>query len=355
MTCKVDKMFCTAPFELLMFGNGGQNWICCPAWLPVSVGKTIKGSLSADWNSSAAQQIRSSIHDGTFSLCKPTCPHLTKKSGFVKKVSEIQDPALRMYIEEKTTMLPSGPKKIYFSHDRTCNLACPSCRNGFIRANEKEQHRLEVLQNDALSSFSQSIEELYVSGDGDPFSSPTLNKLLVELDPEKYPNLKLIHLHTNAQMWNEENWKKLSHIHFLVKSAHISIDAATSATYRINRPGGSFKRLMRNLEFIKDIRAKIHISFVVQQNNYSEMKEFARLGREILDFNVIFTHIDNWGNLSSAEYIKRAVHQASHPEHHLLVEVLQDPVFNDPRIDLGNLTHLSSYTPSHHALSLDFL
>ena len=39
-----------------------------------------------------------------------------------------------------------------------------------------------------------------------------------------------------------------------IKHAHISVDAAHPDTYAINRRGGSFAKLLENLEFISSLR-----------------------------------------------------------------------------------------------------
>jgi hypothetical protein len=56
---------------------------------------------------------------------------------------------------------------------------------------------------------------------------------------EDMPNLKMIHLHTNAQLWTSKLWETIHEdIRSLITEAEISIDAASSETYSINRRGG---------------------------------------------------------------------------------------------------------------------
>ena len=113
------------------------------------------------------------------------------------------------------------------------------------------------------------------------------------------PCLKRLHIHTNAQLWAPEMWKTIpDEIQQMVKTAEISIDAASSQTDFINRRGGSFERLLENLEFISPFHESIPmeligISMVVQENNFREMPDFIRLGKRF-GFGVYFCKLVEW-------------------------------------------------------------
>lgn len=49
----------------------------------------------------------------------------------------------------------------------------------------------------------------------------------------------------------------------------------------------------------------------------------------------------NWGTFMPREYEQKAVHLPDHPEHSKLLSILANPAFNDPTIDVGNLTYLT--------------
>jgi hypothetical protein len=79
---------------------------------------------------------------------------------------------------------------------------------------------------------------------------------------------------------------------------------------------------------------------VVQENNFMEMPEFTRLGKR-LDFDtVFFGQLINWGTYSDEEFRRRAIHLRSHPRHSALVELLNEEIFRDPIVHLGNLADL---------------
>jgi hypothetical protein len=84
----------------------------------------------------------------------------------------------------------------------------------------------------------------------------------------------------------------------------------------------------------------VHISMVVQANNFREMPDFVRLGRRFGFDMVYFGRIRNWGTFTAEEYRARAVHLPDHPEHAELLELVKDPIFMEAPAFLGNLSEL---------------
>jgi len=157
----------------------------------------------------------------------------------------------------------------------------------------------------------------------------------------------MIYLHTNGQLWTPKIWDTIPvEIQNLVKGTEISIDAARAQTYIVNRRGGNFEKLLNNLEFISKLRREgplnwVRISMVVQENNFIEMPEFVQLGKRFKFDSVFFSQLLNWGTFSEDEYIRRAIHLPSHPDHHKLLELLRNEVFQESIVHLGNLTGLT--------------
>jgi hypothetical protein len=160
------------------------------------------------------------------------------------------------------------------------------------------------------------------------------------------PNLERIHLHTNGQLWTPRLWETIpEEIRALVRSADISIDAATAETYEVNRRGGRWDVLMRNLEFVRTLRAggpleRLSVNMCVQANNFAEMPAFVALGERVGADTVAFSHLTNWGTFTDAEFRARAVHEPAHPAHADLLDVLADRALDRPVAYLGNLAHL---------------
>lgn len=344
---KYKGLFCSKPFEwfeVTQSNNRFRVYMCCPSWLDTPVGSLQYQSVEEIWNGEKAQEIRRSILDGSFKYCNSSrCAFLQTVSGPVMKNVDVKDEDLKEVIEKKLTILPYGPKKIICTYDQSCNLSCPSCRTEIIIETGSKEQILKIqdkIQNEGL----KDAELLYITGSGDPFGSPFFRKWLQTMKKEDMPNLKDIRLHTNAMLWTPKIWDTISkEIQKLITSAEISIDAATSKTYSVNRRGGRFEKLLKNLEFISTLRKSgplksVTISMVVQENNFMEMPDFVCLGKRFGFDIVYFSQLVNWGTFSEREFKNRAIHFTNHPRHSDFVDLLQNEIFDDPVVHLGNLT-----------------
>tara|TARA_Y100000034_G_scaffold43496_3_gene53068 strand:+ start:2442 stop:3542 length:1101 start_codon:yes stop_codon:yes gene_type:complete len=359
-----SKYICTKPFTWLELGDNGICWMCCPSWLPTPIGNLLIEPFDKVWNGEIAQDIRQSMYDGSYSYCNDNCPFKKKHDGPIARKKDIIsnisfDKRFRDSVDKELTILPYKPTAINAVYDRSCNLSCPSCRTKVFVAIGTQKDRVLEVQKTMINDCMDDCYHLTITGSGDPFGSPYFRKFLQNLDPEKFPQLCHIHLHTNAMLWTEAAWNKLKRIHHLIKSAEISIDACSSETYSINRRGGDWDKLMENIEFISKIRVlravrakpdaiqpiEMRISFVVQQNNWREMKDFVRLGMKY-DFNVSFGKLVDWGTWSQDELHSRQVHRPDHPEHGQFIKFLHDPIFfKKNKVQLGNMRHLISTNP----------
>ncbi|MDH4137092.1 MAG: hypothetical protein OEW09_10315, partial [Anaerolineae bacterium] len=86
----------------------------------------------------------------------------------------------------------------------------------------------------------------------------------------------------------------------------------------------------------------VKISMVVQENNFTEMPDFVRLGKRFNFDAVFFSQLVNWGTYSDEEFNNRAIHLPAHPRHSEFVDLLRSEIFNEPTVHLGNLTHLKA-------------
>lgn len=320
--------------------------MCCPGWLETPIGNIQRQSVEEIWNGEKAQKIRLSILDGSFDYCnRARCSFLQSISGPVQRIGDVSDNLMQEFIRDGRTVLPYGPQEINCSYDNSCNLSCPSCRTKVLIETTHKQEILAIhkkLESEVL----QGARLLYISGSGDPFGSPFYRELLRTMRTETMPYLENIHIHTNAQLWTQKLWNTIpKRTRNFVKTTEISIDAASSDTYAINRRGGKFEKLLENLEFVSRLRRhgslrSVTISMVVQQNNFREMPDFVRLGNRFRFDTVYFSQLVNWGTFSDEEFISRAVHRRSHPLHHELCDLLQEKDLWDSIVHFGNLTDL---------------
>jgi len=321
----LKEYVCTTPFTY-MEAHRDAVYSCCPSWLPNKL-STLENIKDA-WTGDTLNEIKKSIIDGNYKYCSKTqCPYLsslliTKKipQGFVKK----ENFNINKYKD--------GPQHINFAFDRSCNLSCPSCRTNLIMANGKEIEFIDEQIENICNLYGKTLTLFYLSGSSDPLASKSLRKFLINFDRNKFPKLKNIHLHTNGLLLDEKLWNSLSHIHDLIKTIEISIDASTSQTYSIVRRGGDWDVLMKNLQFISECNSikKVRTSFVVQDTNYTEMENFYILMNKILKqkCEVFFGKITNWGTYSDGEFLLKQIWNENHPEYKVFLKELSKVCHN---------------------------
>jgi MoaA/NifB/PqqE/SkfB family radical SAM enzyme len=318
-TINLKNYVCSVPFNSLEIHNN-VCFVCCPSWLPNKV-ELSEIPLKDVYNSEPIVDIRNSILDGSFKYCdKELCPYLSKlvkygiPSGPIGVKNSNPTFTLNPIIKNNT------PDNLMMNFDRTCNYKCPSCRVDLIVENGDGLRRIEKTIEEIDTYYSKNIKTIYITGTGDPFVSVSFKNYLRNFNPEKYPKLQNIHLHTNASMWNKKMWDSMPNIHNYVNTCEISIDAGTKDTYENKtRIGGNWENLMNNLKFINTLPIRVKTSFVVQDTNYMEMETFYNLMYSIFrkKVDVFFGKITNWGTFSEGEFKLKQVHNIEHPEHQL--------------------------------------
>jgi MoaA/NifB/PqqE/SkfB family radical SAM enzyme len=343
------RLFCAQPFtrfEILGGGQRGDVFFCCQNWITKSIGNMSEKPIKDVWNSSAARKIRRSILDGSFKYCRAdVCPYLQRVDGPVQRIEDVKNESLLEIIRKELTVVPFGPRDVICCFDQSCNLSCPTCRTKVI---------METSRGDAILNIQKRLEAealadaqmLYITGSGDPFGSPFFRRWLQTMKRSAMPKLERIHLHTNGLLWTKRIWESIpEEIRLLVRAATISIDAATSETYAINRRGSDFATLLERLAFIAELRSigpleYLEIHMTVQANNYMEMREFVALGRRHHCDRVSFHQMLDWGTFSPEEFASRAIQEPGHPEHPAFLAMLTDKRLEDPIVYLSNLTDL---------------
>lgn len=336
------KYICTAPFNYTEVYDDKQ-FLCCPSWLPVDINNG--DGISSSFNSDKAKEIRESILDGSYKYCdKIQCPFLSRLKNnkipfnFIPKTKESID-----YFKEI-----SKPSIINFCFDRSCNFQCPSCRNELINYTGNDRLSVEKKLKEVENEISPFVKKIYLSGSADPFFSKSFRQFLINLDINKFKNLKFIHLHTNGSLWTPSMWEKMKSIHRFVKSCEISIDAAKKETYENKvRIGGNWETLHENLRFITLIPNIKHytFSFVVQDSNYMEMFDFYKMIENYMNkrvdrvkWEVKTNIITNWATFSDEEFLKKDVSDINHKDHSKFLDEI-DRVKHFPNL-IHNFHHL---------------
>ena len=334
--------FCPKPWRELELRPDMSGHACCPSWLPVPIGKADGVDGAGFWNSAAAQAVRRSVLDGSFTWCSRLhCPHITAER--LPERSAVSDPVLKRVIAEEITLVDGGPRRVLLNYDRSCNLACPSCRRERIVADRDERERLDELADRVVLSLLNDARMVKATGSGDPFASAHFRRLLTKLDRESFPDLRL-QLQTNGLLCDERAWNELD-LEGRVDALWVSIDAARAETYATIRKFGDWERLRGNLDFMATLRARgavrdWRLDFVVQAGNYLEMPAATDLARELGADGIHFHMIRNWGTFSPEAFRAHLIAAPDHPEHARFVEILAHPLLDWPKVDWSDLTPL---------------
>jgi MoaA/NifB/PqqE/SkfB family radical SAM enzyme len=339
--------FCRNPFVQLDVYEDGNAYSCCSSWLPTPLGNLKSIDVETAWNSNASRKIRESIFDGSFRYChQKVCPAI--QGGTLPTLEEARkDPALRDIIDNRQTRLDELPTFINLCNDASCNLFCPSCRIERInyphgKEYEKRRHLQDKVTRALFSEPTDRDFTVNVTGSGDPFASAVFREFLYSLDGRDFPNMR-INLQTNGVLLTPRNWERMRKIHDNIATILVSFDAATEETYAITRRGGNWKLLLENAKRLGELRNRgdlglLRFDFVVQRANYREMPAFVALGKSLGADQVAFSMVLDWGTWSIAEYEKQCIWKQDHSEFEQFVAVLEDDVFDDPFVALGNIT-----------------
>lgn len=329
--------FCRRPFNTLETTHTGQVFLCCPVYLPTPIGRLDEDHREI-WHGKTARDIRDSIIDGSYSYCDHrTCPFIAGRTLEPRDTPEVRDIIAHHALGREA---PMPQLQVVLSHDKSCNLACPSCRSGVYVANKSRQATLDALTEKSLRAMLADARHVVITGSGDPFGSNHFRNLIKRITTGEYPNLE-IQLHTNGQLFDERAWRELN-LEGNVGSVHISIDAATPETYAVVRRPGNFARLLKNLAFMRTLRARGQIShlifsMVVQARNFREMPSFVKLGEEYGADLISFNMFRQRDVFSRDEYEEAFIGDVEHPDYNLFLEVLRAPELASPKVNMGNV------------------
>lgn len=277
--CRLPFYNCIISADLLIFP-------CCPSGvLPEwrDYHRLYFFSSKEMWESNWFKIFRLSMINKTYCFCDHHfCNRLVKNAG-------ITDTRL----DNVVTL--SKPTDMQLEIDYTCNLHCPSCRDGIKVATSYRRRILDkIVPEIKKTGMMDDLVWTRLAGYGDVFASKYYQELLYT--DKKRKNLFLI---TNGVLFTEEKFNPLPEMYEKIR-IYISIDAAKPETYAKMRPGGNWEKLNKNLEMLSQKKKlglidRFIIQFVVQMDNYKEIPNFVALGKRLGVTYVYFNNIRNWG------------------------------------------------------------
>ncbi len=298
--------------------EAGIMWGCCDANVPLAVVNRVEGLKV--YNNLQARVVRLSSLNRSYCLCNP------RKCQFARFQDKIDDSL-------KPLQGHDYPATLTLMTDKTCNLRCSSCRRNYLVAGDDANSNTKKIDQALFNAgWLTKVENLMVAASGEVFYSKDYRNLLTS-DLQR----KQISILSNGTLFNRANWEIIKNKYDQI-DVSISVDAATAVTYQKIR-GGDFKQLRQNLAMLADLRAKgeirhFELNFVVQKDNYREMADFVRLAKRLHVDRVHFSHLNNWGTFTNREYKDKCLIVRHRRLHQNLLQVLQDPIFQEPIVDL---------------------
>ena len=183
------------------------------------------------------------------------------------------------------------PRRISIEVTNRCNLNCPFCLVGLQNDQESVAHHdlgrqwgkmdLGLAEKIISDSADFGIQEVMLTFQGEPLLHPQFVNF-VEL--VKDHNLKPV-LFTNGLLLSAE--KSRSIICAGLHSIRFSVDGATQDVYELNRVGGNFEKVYRNMaEFIqikKQEKSPIYVmwQFIAMRNNEHQIEQAREMAKAI--------------------------------------------------------------------------
>lgn len=302
-----NKAICTFPFESAQISMQGDVYVCCPPWCnSYSFGNIYEQSFDKIWNGEKAREFRRQFITGNYNICNldlcvKDCSHNVNPEEIVAK-----------------------PKTFIFCYDSTCNVKCIFCRNCHQKQDLSyfDEHMDEIISN-----MLENAENVVLSGVGEAIASPHSRKLIKRISA-LFPNVKFS-LISNGVLCDRKNLEEIGIIDKLL-SITVSMHAVTKSTYDKLVIGGNFEKVMKNLEFLSNLKKegkidRFILNFVVNSYNYNEMIPYIKMAQK-LGATVGFLELLKL-ETNEDVYEKINIFNERHPEYNRFVKVLKNPIF----------------------------
>lgn len=356
---RLSKVGCIVPFRHLEILSSGDVVLCCHTWLPEHCGNLLGCTVDELLVNAKRLEIMSNMRRGRFDHCTNHCPRIDEHLAFgnnhvLKPLDQLDDHVATMGYQ------------IYLCYDHSCNLQCPSCRTKLIvyKPDDISNHKVRKMNaiHDKVRELVMHLinqghkVELNITGSGDAFASPLYWSYLLELASMELPDRFTLSLCTNGVLMDAEAWADIAGLLGHITSISVSVDAATEKTYSVVRKNGNWEKLRANLANLDSMIGRNDFpalttwqtNMVVQRDNFMELRQFVewQLGYRNLT-NVHTNLIAQWYHLSDDDYKSMAIWRSDNPQHAMLLEILDHPVFDNPRVLLGNMATLRhGFSPS---------
>lgn len=216
---------------------------------------------------------------------------------------------------EKKIMSDFHCKKIILDACSMCQLRCLACHNAEgAEVAKKSINGWGYLKFENFKNFIDSnprIKQIELSGRGEFTLNPQLDSII------KYAHKKKVSLSaSNGSNFNSVSENVLeSFVKYEFKNITISIDGASTQTYKLYRRGGNFDRVIANIKKLNEFKEKYNSElpeltwqFVIFGHNEHEIPIAKKMAKEL---NMSFKPKLNWSKEFSPVKNKEFVRQES--------------------------------------------
>lgn len=310
--------YCKIPWETILIEMNGDIYQCgCPAKVYKPIGNILDvNDGQSFWDLFKNNFFKKSILENNYAYCnEKVCGNL--QNAMING----SDP---IFLKSQSDLEKLQYLFIYLPIDASCNLACPSCRNGkIINKFNDEYYRakkiLEKVNEVILPNVPYPVFRLM--GSGEVFASPAMLEWLSNFPFDQYLRSRF-YIHTNGTLLHKhEEWLRKYEKRF--HGFEISIDASNELTYTRTRINGNWKNLLQGIEIAKSLKthAPLRFSFVINRRNYKEILDFINFADSYGVDAISFYKLDRWGHFTDEQW---AIENIFDPAHVLFPDLLNE-------------------------------
>jgi len=179
--------------------------------------------------------------------------------------------------------LLSGPKTVYLDINTNCNINCLYCwiHSPLIKNHPKSQGLdLKIIKDIIDTSCKWDVEEIVISGDGEPTLHPQIDGIINYIKDRGFPLI----LSTNATL-GTNLFKTICRVDHL----YVNLSAAKNETYRelqCQNQDDMFDRVIGNLNLLSKMKSHrgkpaITVAYIINDKNYQEIVDMIHLGEKL--------------------------------------------------------------------------
>lgn len=308
------------------------------------IGSLLEDDFHTIYHSDKAVMVRQPILEHLYTDCPvDNCPYLA--NGTIDEhLIELDE-------------IPPYPKELYLAFEGNCNYKCTCCTSHLNMAQSKEKDWTDnyIRIENGIKDLLPHIKHISANGRGELFASPRILKILSEWKPISPIEELSVSLETNGSLFNEHNWKKIENLGQYNLRVAITVMSFHNDVYQyLSGTSLTIDNLINNLLFVKELREKgiinhFEIATVLQEQNFREMPEFVRKCiKEFEPDSIRIRPIMPGGPLERNIQWFMDVRNPYHPYYSEYKKVMNNPIFQDPRVLLwsGDLDSKRGQLPS---------